>query len=210
MNRLLAAAALFAGFFVSASATSAVITYRVTATVTELDLDGGEYTVAIGDELVGTLTVNLEAADGSSDPLFGDYADAVTFAQVSVRALLRTWGDAGSTNSLRIQLADPIYGGEFIDVVTHRSSPAVSYAVWALQNIPDADRLTTDSLPFPVDGFGIRYIDVFETTSALGGFRIRATPATWSVVPIPAAVWLLGSAVGLLAWLKRRATQCAS
>jgi hypothetical protein len=31
-----------------------------------------------------------------------------------------------------------------------------------------------------------------------------------AVVPIPAAAWLLASAVGLLAWLKRRVTPCAS
>jgi hypothetical protein len=34
---------------------------------------------------------------------------------------------------------------------------------------------------------------------------IGALPGTWSVVPLPAAVWLFGSALGLLGWMKRRA-----
>ena len=30
-------------------------------------------------------------------------------------------------------------------------------------------------------------------------------PGTWSVVPVPAAAWLFGSALGLLGWMKRKA-----
>ena len=32
----------------------------------------------------------------------------------------------------------------------------------------------------------------------------QTLPMTFSIVPFPATVWLYGSAVGLLAWIKRR------
>ncbi len=35
-------------------------------------------------------------------------------------------------------------------------------------------------------------------------FGPTVQPGTWSVVPVPAAVWLFGSALGLLGWMRRK------
>ncbi len=40
-----------------------------------------------------------------------------------------------------------------------------------------------------------------DTNSATGSYLVRA-----STIPIPAAVWLLGSALGLLGWMRRKKT----
>ena len=42
-----------------------------------------------------------------------------------------------------------------------------------------------------------------STQSDFGG--ILTSPGSWSIIPIPAALWLFGSALGLLGWVKRRA-----
>ena len=36
--------------------------------------------------------------------------------------------------------------------------------------------------------------------------RILNSPGSWSIVPVPAAVWLFGSALSLLGWVRRRTT----
>ncbi len=54
----------------------------------------------------------------------------------------------------------------------------------------------------PVD---LGSISVFNDTFALGGFgMIDGTAFTISAVPVPAAVWLFGSALGLLGWIRRK------
>ena len=42
------------------------------------------------------------------------------------------------------------------------------------------------------------------TVATLGGFPIDAVAMEVQVVPVPAAVWLFGSALGLLGWVRRR------
>ena len=44
------------------------------------------------------------------------------------------------------------------------------------------------------------------TTTSFQAYRFYFSTTNVSTVPVPGAVWLLGSAVGLLGWLRRRAT----
>ncbi|WKZ12114.1 MAG: VPLPA-CTERM sorting domain-containing protein [Gammaproteobacteria bacterium] len=57
---------------------------------------------------------------------------------------------------------------------------------------------------YPLGNAAIRMFD--DTFYASGNAAIAAFRITGSQVPIPAAVWLLGSALGALAWLRRRRT----
>ncbi len=47
---------------------------------------------------------------------------------------------------------------------------------------------------------------VWQGTGGIPAFPNINVATSWSVVPIPAAVWLFGSGLGLLGWVRRRQT----
>jgi hypothetical protein len=139
-------------------------------------------------------------------------------------------GDGGS---LTLQFTDNFLNGDgtsradlfVIEVgVAEGSTLEVSPngSVWTLLGeIPgDADvddcttRFGSTCYGFDVDAFGFGITDTLtfvritdlglEATSNPPGSDIDAVGAIQTVIPVPAAVWLFGSALGLLGWVRRR------
>ncbi len=88
--------------------------------------------------------------------------------------------------------------------------------VLALKNYPDDDVIVSDQLPFnPFGSFDESSVYLFDFQEngpwpAYGYqwyYRAVAHDVTWQVsaVPVPAAVWLFGSALGFMAWMKKKA-----
>jgi hypothetical protein len=67
-----------------------------------------------------------------------------------------------------------------------------------------------DSGASNVNGFRNKALDAGSMWASDGGFTTQTDKATaWSVVPIPGAVWLFGSGLGFLGWMRRRSTAVA-
>jgi hypothetical protein len=62
------------------------------------------------------------------------------------------------------------------------------------------------ALGFDLGFLGLNSSYVVHFTSACGNDNLMGSGGTSTLVPVPAAVWLLASALGLLAMLRRRAT----
>ena len=95
---------------------------------------------------------------------------------------------------------------------------------WAVGNLADYQTLTYDSLLETAGGFGELgdnivgldlvlhlitddiYLQVEVTSWDQGGSGGGFSYTRTSAVPVPAAVWLFGSALGGLAWMRRRKT----
>ena len=63
---------------------------------------------------------------------------------------------------------------------------------------------TTDVVTFPFIEDLTQYCDLTCIGGGAAGEMIFDSPGNWSVIPIPAAAWLFGSALGLLGWVRRK------
>ncbi len=125
------------------------------------------------------------------------------------------------------------YGGVEDFWSTQAEAETASNAIISLLNtaLPDTCTLNNASQVTPcpvaggVPGNSFYQVNFTATTKAIGGENVTfigdifpwalvtctatgcpqgAFATAWSVVPIPAAVWLFGSGLGLLGWMKRK------
>jgi hypothetical protein len=97
------------------------------------------------------------------------------------------------------------------------ASIAVSAALNTLPDVTTVDQQSFYNIPFEFEigvGYAVRsaeFFDVADGWQAImdAGFVPTPGASSWAdftpaVIPVPAAVWLFGSALGLLGWLRRK------
>jgi len=206
-------------YFACLSCQGAIITYTASGTISELDRQGvtpAGYFV-LGDPLIARMTIDTSTPD--SDPInvdYGAYWGAVTDAELAIGSASWHWSNATDSSSVRIHLHDRD-GREYIDTVINHQTDRRYYMVLNLTNLTDDDVIVSDQLPFnPFGSFDQSsvYLFDFQERGPLPGhgydwyYRAVAHDVTWhvSAIPIPATAWLFGSAVGVMGWIRRKAT----
>lgn len=198
----------------SGLAEAALVTYRVTGTVASAAHTGisPAGTFVVGDAVEAFVTFDTSAPDlAPGDPNYADYHGIVTSATLSIGTANWQWSilnpEWGRT---RVGL-NGAQGDEFVDtVIWGNSGLRTHYMVLALLNDPDQDFLTNDAFAIDPSGFNTQYIDLndFQYKNDLKqnydwSVSARATGLTWTVVPLPAAVWMFGSAIAGLFIFRR-------
>jgi len=171
--------------------------------------------------LTGTYNAVLVAAGGPNPSIFAPSLFEDTITNLTINTA--TQSAAGTTAYECTDGAFPPFvnfcgnytiGANFIDESTLTYGPGLSVscmlggddvdAVTGMMGIPCTDPRTIASYNFGFESFD-------GTTLVIGDGLPPGTAGSQqmiftTVVPVPAAVWLFGSALGLLGWMRRRAT----
>jgi len=151
--------------------------------ITNLELDIGG---------VGTLLFNVEFINAPASEVYGDPVPFFDFNS----------GEAGDATQAVAQVLTDAGGIQFTD-----GRPAFDIG-WAYGEIGDNDLMIELVATWEAArGDGQDDTWVRASDPDVEGYRDpNVTWAKFTVVPVPAAVWLFGSALGLLGWVRRRAT----
>ena len=104
-------------------------------------------------------------------------------------------------------LGDGSVGEWRIDVRSPFSSPAFVGATFQRILTSDTSSLVTQDIGSIQECTAVSGSPASCSSTSLSDVgQVSLTPGTWSVVPIPAAVWLFGSALGLMGWIRHRQT----
>jgi hypothetical protein len=139
---------------------------------------------------------NMTVLTGKIDELFSDPAEE-----------LKSWGDYSWSTSASVAIEAAL--NELIPMPTwetHKFVETETNYVGFYLHLPTEDHAT-----FPEDFFSSRCVYPYEVSAAASDCGKWAKDellafATFTVVPIPASVWLFGSAIAGLGWLRRRQT----
>ncbi len=216
MRRLLVLSLLLTGFSVQAASVSV----RITGTLT--DFSDPDSLLPFGSLIVGItqftmlLHLDLGVPDlAGADPVFGVYPNAVQQTSLSANG-----STVNGTGSAPIVVANDQLNpdtGDFSDSLVIHSGNAPNEAVFVLvlvnvASTSPAPPLTTDELVLPFDSPDWPnkniYVSIFDEILDPDIPAVRLASASVlvdsiQVVPIPAAAWLFGSALGLLVWMRR-------
>lgn len=195
----------------TAPAHALIITVNYEGTVNNIGSGGGASTVfAIGNILTGTYTFDDGATDGDANTSKGSYG------AISNIFTLGSYSSGAGNSQLLIKTENkPIaqtdkYTFEDKDVGDHASGGTGNKAFQQFKiDLSDTDGtvFTNDSLPASLT-LGDFETKTFELKFS-GGDTIKGnlTDMTFSAVPIPAAVWLMGSALlGLVGIARKKKT----
>lgn len=209
---------LLTGFSVQAASVSV----RITGTLT--DFSDPDSLLPFGSLIVGTtqftmlLHLDLGVPDiNVADPEVGVYLNSVQQTSLSANG-----STVNGTGSAPIVVANDQLNpdtGDFSDSLVIHSDNAPNEAVFVLilvniASTSPAPPLITDELVLPFDSPDWLYknisISIFDERLDPDIPSVRLASASVlvdsiQVVPIPAAVWLFGSALGLLGWMRRTA-----
>lgn len=219
MRRLLMLSLLLTGF----SAQAAVVSVQVTGTLT--GLDDPDSLLPFGSLVVGatqfTILFDMDLAVPDyigSDTEIGIYLNAIPQSSMSANGItVYSSGSAGTP----VVYNDNQYpnSGDFLDgliISSGSSANAVGFSLVLLSiaSTSPVPPLTSDELAIPFDSpdwqIKILSISIFDEIIDPDVPAVKLASASLSldsiqVVPIPAAVWLFGSALGLLGWMRRTA-----
>ncbi len=171
---------------------------RAVSIVESINAPGGDFST--GSFSVGALALGSNSVSGSlsGNCVIGDCNNGVTS------------GD--SQDSFVIQIAGGTQLDSIIVTTANVSGPpnfTASFQVDTVGGIPflPLGSSTANFLGSPLGAGSYRLSVYGQGASQAGAFALD-----WNIglgvqaVPLPAAVWLLGSAVGLLGWIKRKST----
>ena len=164
----------------------------------------------------GTLFTNIT----NVTPPTGTYTDAMSVTgQFSVAAPL------AANLGMGTDITGQVTSFSFFDgrnTITEVNAPLANFDYTFLVTTDGAGNISgsniTVSRPLTPLGVGGQAWTIFVGTGGStgtieevlvtgpNGFDIgeSITPGTWTLIPIPATVWLFGSALGLLGWVRRR------
>lgn len=218
MRKLLVLSLLLTGL----SAQAASVSVRVTGTLT--DFSDPYSLLPFGSLIVGTtqftmlFNLDLDVPDiNIADPEVGVYINAVQQASLSANG--STVYGLGHTSIVVVNDSLNPDTGDFSDVLViggGKSENGVGFGL-VLANFGStspAPPLTTDELVIPFDSpdwldkrISVSIFDEILDPDIPPDLLASASVLVDSiqVVPIPAAVWLFGSALGLLGWMRRTA-----
>ena len=124
-----------------------------------------------------------------------------------------TFNDGGALNgSFDYDSSTNIYSNISLTTTSGSVLSGDFYPV-ALPPSSDAGELTLNDGPFQIPTLFLNFGSDLSNAGGTIGFNMdeidpfdgfRAGTGTVSAVPVPAAVWLFGSGLGLLGWLRRR------
>jgi len=187
-------------FFVFVSADAALIDNGTYTTDTASGLDWLDLSLTTGISMEDALAANSEwryATNTEVENIFGQLFDGYFNTEVG--------GWSNSTNGA--------YADQFTDVINFQNlfgatqtGVGFKFTFGLYEDEASIIRVMGTQFYTPSNQTvveGMDFTQVLDTTTAVTGrgtFLVRS-----SVVPVPAAVWLFGSALGLLSWMRRKA-----
>ena len=213
------------------SAQAAILKYEFAGTITTITESSSISSVSIGDSWTAVFYVDMNATDSNPHIYTGTYGLAVGVASQigGLPEFTTNIGEVWSPELIVAEDSNPCAGfGSYcgpVDFATWRYS---DYPSDGTNNIGTIDgykivstRVTlTDDDGVAFSGEDIAQTQVLNLTDfedkdfvvslddpdILGGPTIygEVTSASVSVIPIPAAVWLFASGLGLLGWFRRK------
>ena len=197
-------------------AESALISYTFEGTIWTV-IDNGEYlggSISTEDTFTGTVTYDLDAIDSASDPNLGEYNYNVSPNGFNVTIN----GISFTTDPNNIDFIVSVNNGGYgVDSLTLKSDSNNHFPfgpqgsneyIWIYLQDHFGNALTSDLLPSMINlaDWGMKH---FIIKSGDGGgteynYYIDGTLSHIAPIPIPGAVWLLGSGLSCIVVLRRK------
>jgi hypothetical protein len=160
---------------------------------------GNSFTVPNGQNLVIGAPLT-----GGGFGFYDDYIFQITDSTVNSLTSTITLGANSGISNLQVRLfalpSDPSYG---TNAALHISPGVPVINAWSTAINSGSNTITYSVLPDTALSAGTYVLQVRGLVSGTSNGSYSGVINT--VVPIPAAVWLFGSALGMLAWVRRKA-----
>ena len=205
----------------SSQASADIITYRFTGNILEVPVQLNDLAYNSGtNPLVFTIVVNNAIGPDSTGPTAATYIQAVQSITVELAGTLIAAADTGLVSVITDTYngSQPTPGKQAFQAYVQQgdfaSGPVLGLTPKNLESNfqtginQQVFASTAFPVPFPPLAFPFQVREVrlnfnSPATQPLYGYLTSVT--TTSVVPVPAAAWLLGGALGLLPLVRRRA-----
>ena len=160
---------------------------------------GNSFTVPNGQNLV--LGAPLT---GGGFGFYDDYIIQIADSTVNALTSTITLGASSGISNLQVRLfalpSDPSYG---TNAALHISPGVPAINAWSTAISSGSQTITYSVLPDTALSAGTYVLQVRGLVSGTSNGSYSGVINT--VVPVPAAVWLFGSALGILGWVRRKA-----
>jgi hypothetical protein len=160
---------------------------------------GNSFTVPNGQNLVIGAPLT-----GGGFGFYDDYIIQITDSTVNSITSTITLGASSGISNLQVRLfalpSDPSYG---TNAALHISPGVPAINAWSTAISAGSQTVTYSVLPDTTLAAGTYVLQVRGLVSGTSNGSYSGVINT--VVPVPAAVWLFGSALGMLAWVRRKA-----
>lgn len=221
MNRYVATLAVAASLF-AVPASAVPTTLRINATVTLYANDLGllPFTATAGDSFYVDYTFESGIADSNPSPDIGTYDNALLGYTAVVNGVSLSPGVSNVGNFIQVlnDYGSPDDSSDAYNVASgFITAGENSYSLYALLENPynsaPVEPFTSAVLPlapWDVSAFTNRSLDIAVFTTVNGQLRSNqlsgaiTSITTPTVVPVPGALWLLGTGIGMLGLRGRR------
>lgn len=140
---------------------------------------------------------------GGGFGFYDDYIIQITDSTVNSLTSTITLGSSSGISNLQVRLfalpADPSYG---TNAALHISPGVPMIDAWSTAISSGSTTITYSVLPDTTLSAGTY---VLQVRGKVSGTSNGSYSGVINTVPIPAAVWLFGSALGMMGWMRRRA-----